>query len=61
LPAYFRCLAETVSVEQFALNVDQAIVDFVDHDRAHYIAEAGRLASPIQHAALRARLAARRP
>jgi hypothetical protein len=54
LPAYFRCLAETVSVEQFALKVDQAIADFVDYDRAHYIAEAGRLASPIQQAALRA-------
>jgi hypothetical protein len=55
LPAYFRCLAKTVSDEQFAVDVDRAIVDFVDYDRAHYLAEAGRVASPIQQAALRAR------
>jgi hypothetical protein len=58
LPAYFRCLAETASAEQFALAVEQAITDFVDHDRAHILAEASRLARPAQQAALRALLAA---
>jgi hypothetical protein len=60
LPAYFQCLAETASTEQFALAVDQVITDFADHDRAHYLAEVSRLAPPAQQAALRALLAAPR-
>lgn len=58
LPAYFRCLAETVSPELFAQAVDQAITDFAGHDRAHYLAEVNRFTPPAQQAALRAVLAA---
>jgi hypothetical protein len=57
--AYFRCLAETASAEEFALAVDEVITDFADHDRAHYLAEACRLASEAQRAAVGALPAAR--
>jgi len=60
LPAYFRCLAETVSSEQFAQAVDQAIADCAGHDRAHYLAEVSRFTPPAQQEALRALLAAPR-
>jgi hypothetical protein len=44
----------TVLAEQFAQAVEQAIMDFVDFDRVHHLAEARRLAPPAQQPALRA-------
>lgn len=51
-PAYFRCLAETATAEEFARTVDQAITDFADHDRRHHLAQAWQVATAAQQAAL---------
>lgn len=59
-PAYFRCLAETATAEEFARTVDQAIMDFADHDRRHYLAEAWRAATAAQQASLSALASAQR-
>jgi hypothetical protein len=59
-PAYFRCLAETASAEEFARAVDQAIMDFADYERPHHLTAARRVASAAQKAALRALPVARR-
>ncbi|MGH9897092.1 MAG: hypothetical protein ACREA0_34870 [bacterium] len=58
LPAYFRCLAETASAEEYARTVNQAITDFADYERPRHLTAAGRVASPAQRAALRALSAA---
>jgi len=44
-PAYFRCLAETATADEFARIADQAIRDFAGHDRSHLLSGALR-ASP---------------
>jgi hypothetical protein len=59
-PAYFRCLAETATAEEFARTVDQAIMDFAGHDRSHYLSEAWRAATPAQQTSLSALAAAQR-
>ena len=41
-PAYFRCLAETATAEEFARTAEQAILDFAGHDRSHWLSEALR-------------------
>jgi hypothetical protein len=53
LPAYFRCLADCSSAEQFAKAVNQVITDFADHDRARHLAEACRVADDAQRVAVR--------
>ena len=52
LPAYFRCLAETAGPEEFAREVRAAIKDLPEHGRPSLFAEAQRLASEEQKAAL---------
>ncbi len=59
-PAYFRCLAETATDDEFAKTVDRAIADFADHERPRHLAAARKVASATQRAALRALSAARR-
>ena len=54
IPAYFWCLAETATAEEFARTVDHAIMDFAGHDRSHYLSEAWRTASAAQQASLSA-------
>lgn len=41
-PAYFRCLAETATGDEFARTADQAIMDFAEHDRSHLLSVALR-------------------
>lgn len=60
LPAYFQCLTDTASPEDFAHAVDRAIRDFDEHDRPRHLTAARRVASAEQKAALRAVLAERR-
>lgn len=57
-PAWFGCLADGASGEEFAREADRAIADFADHDRPRYLAAARRVANAEQKAALR-RLPAR--
>jgi hypothetical protein len=57
-PAYFRCLGETATGDEFARIVDQAIIDFAGHDRSHYLSEAWRAATAAQQASLSALAAA---
>ena len=59
-PAYFRCLAETASAEQFAQVVNQVITDFSNYERPRHLRAARRVASTAQKAALRALPVARR-
>lgn len=59
-PAYFRCLAETATAEEFARTVHQAITDFADHDRRHHLAQAWHVATAAQQAALHALASATR-
>ncbi len=60
LPAYFRCLADSASAEEFAQSVDEAIRDFADYERPRHLTAARRAANATQRAALRALPAARR-
>lgn len=53
LPAYFRCLADGASGDEFARGIDRAIADFANHDRARHLAAARRVASAEQKVALR--------
>lgn len=53
LPAYFRCLAEEASAENFAREVDRAITDLAGQDRPRLLTAARRVASAEQKAALR--------
>lgn len=55
LPAYFRCLAEKTSAEDYAARVDQVIRAFADHDRPWHLNTAQAVASDVQQVALRAR------
>jgi hypothetical protein len=55
LPAYFRCLVEGASGDEFAREVDRSITDFADYDRRHQLTAARRVASTEQKAALRRR------
>lgn len=52
LPAYFRSLAKAPP-EEFAREAARSIVDFADRDQAPFIAEARRIASAAQKAALK--------
>ena len=58
LPAYFRCLADGASAEDFAREVDRAITNFADYQRPRLLAAARRVATAEQKSALR-RLPAR--
>lgn len=58
LPAYFRCLADGASGDDFAREVDRAITDFADYERPRHLTSARRVANAEQKAALR-RLPAR--
>jgi hypothetical protein len=58
LPAYFCCLADGASGDDFAREVDRAITDFADYERPRHLTAARRVANPEQKAALR-RLPAR--
>ena len=53
-PAYFRCLAEMVSPEEFARTIDQMIRAFAEHERPLHLRTAHQVASAAQQAALRA-------
>jgi hypothetical protein len=53
-PAYFRCLAEMVSPEEFASTVDQMIRSFAEYERPLHLRTAQQVASAAQQAALRA-------
>ena len=57
LPAYFQCLAESATPEEFAREVDRAIKAFAEYDRRRHLTAARRVASVEQKAALRALLA----
>ena len=50
--AYFRCLAETETAEDFASSVDQATLDFSELDRQQYLRSAQAVASTLQRVAL---------
>ena len=60
LAAYFRCLADDASAEEFAHAVDQAIKAFAEYERPRHLAAARRVASAAQQAALGALTPARR-
>jgi hypothetical protein len=53
LPAYFRCLTETASPEEFAREVDRTISDFAGYERPRHLAAARRVAGAEQKTALR--------
>lgn len=59
LPAYFRCLAEGATADEFAREADRAISDFADFERPRHMAAAQRAATAEQRVALR-RLPARK-
>lgn len=48
LPAYFRCLAETASAEEFAGTVDQVIRAFAENERAWHLSTAQAMATAAQ-------------
>ena len=51
-PAYFRCLAELASSEEFARTIDQMIRAFAEHERPLHLRTAHQVASAAQQAAL---------
>jgi hypothetical protein len=53
LPAYFRCLADGTSGDEFAREVHRAISDFADDERPRQLTAARRVANAEQKAALR--------
>ena len=53
-PAYFRCLAEMASSEEFARTIDQMIRAFAEHERPLHLRTAHQVASAAQQAELRA-------
>ena len=53
LPAYFRCLADGTSGDEFAREVHRAISDFADYERPRQLTAARRVANAEQKAALR--------
>jgi len=48
LPAYFLCLAQTASAEEYALCVNRLISEFAEHDRGRHMAHAWNVASAEQ-------------
>ena len=60
LPAYFRCVAETVDATEYVLLVDQVITKYCNYERPRHLKAAMRVATAAQKAALRA-LRPRRP
>lgn len=60
LPAYFQCLAQSASPEDFAREVDRAIKDFAEYERPRHLTAARRVAGAEQKKALGALPAARR-
>lgn len=54
IPAYFRCLVELVSPEEFANTIDQIIRAFAEHERSLHLRTAYQVASAAQQVALRA-------
>jgi hypothetical protein len=52
LPAYFRCVADGSTSEDFARLVDRAITDFGKPSRGRFLLEAERVASTEQQATL---------
>ena len=54
LPAYFLCLAQSASAEDFARSVNRVITDFGEHDRGRYLAHAWNVAATGQRASLSA-------
>jgi hypothetical protein len=56
LPAYFQCLAESATPEEFAREVDRVIKAFAEHDRPRHLTAARRVASKEHKATLRALL-----
>lgn len=52
LPAYFRCLADTASPDEFAREVDRAISDFASCERSKHIRAARTVANTEQLATL---------
>lgn len=52
LPAYFSCIAETSSPEEFGRTVDKAIADFVTYDQPWYRDVARNVANDAQRIAL---------
>ena len=52
-PAYFRCLAEMASPEEFARTIDQMIGAFAEHERPLHLRTAHQVASAAQQVALR--------
>lgn len=50
LPAYFRCLAESVSAADFASKVDAVIRAFAEHERPRYMNAAHQAANTAQSA-----------
>lgn len=52
LPAYFRCLAQFASAEDFARGANRVIADFAEHDRGRYMAHAWNVATTEQRASL---------
>ena len=52
LPAYFNCLAETSSPEEFAQTVDFSIEAFSPYDRPRYLTVARNVANDAQRIAL---------
>jgi hypothetical protein len=53
LPAYFRCLADGTSGDEFAREAHRAISDFADYERPPQLTAARRVANAEQKAALR--------
>ncbi len=52
LPAYFLCLAQSASAEDFAQGVNRVIADFAEYDRGRYMAHAWNVATTEQRASL---------
>jgi hypothetical protein len=53
LPAYFRCLADGTSADDFAREVDRAITSFAGYERPWHLDAARRVGNAEQKAALR--------
>ena len=52
LPAYFGCLTKTTSADEYALEGNRVINDFVAYDKEHYLITARSIANPAQQVAL---------
>lgn len=54
LPAYFLCLAQSASAQDFAQGVNRVIADFAEDDRGRYMTHAWNVATAEQRASLAA-------